>query len=505
MTIRYKGRKQMAAKTNKKAKKAEPQYEVYPVRISPAACAVDLGDGSERGEYVDQDYILHTIGRPLRSISLMYCYYPNDEGWPLRSSVAFKDKEVGFAWDYPYDDYFTYKGGLNGNREDEPFNYMREIRRHGQDITLTITMDPHLSDEHLIAIAKDLKTFGRVFLRVNHEATGTWFEFTKRATQKEIGDFFAHFTEILKKEAPNVTTILCTGGVDEKNSKKIEKGDDMAEGIKAADIMSIDKYFALHYGWPYDVAERGGKSHLRYNIKDVMNYTKKSYELFKNMRGGKPTPMMMSELNSDGDVTGPYDQVNQVKEFLDMIKKEKMTWFSGFSFYQFRDRGRLGLEIEDPNNPNVGIKQPIMDYFKKMVHDPYFSPKIRKSSTKEVQFPVQLRWGNSEDADGLAVKLHLEKNPHFCELYFEEDLNLMIELNGTWFYKAPGTKVVDLMEAFFNKPIKSAKDLTLKFFAPPATGENDLSAEDGINNVYTTMNALPKIRIEYEPVEIKAT
>ena len=81
----------------------------------------------------------------------------------------------------------------------------------------------------------------------------------------------------------------------------------------------------------------------------------------------------------------------------------------------------------------------------------------------------------------------------------------MIELNGTWFYKAPGTKVVDLMEAFFNKPIKSAKDLTLKFFAPPATGENDLSAEDGINNVYTTMNALPKIRIEYEPVEIKAT
>ena len=103
-------------------------------------------------------------------------------------------------------------------------------------------------------------------------------------------------------------------------------------------------------------------------VKDVMNYTKKSYELFKNMRGGKPTPMMMSELNSDGDVTGPYDQVNQVKEFLDMIKKEKMTWFSGFSFYQFRDRGRLGLEIEDPNNPNVGIKQPIMDYFKKMVH-----------------------------------------------------------------------------------------------------------------------------------------
>ena len=43
-----------------------------------------VGDGSERGEYVDQDYILAKMGRPHRSISLMYCYYPLDEGWPGR-------------------------------------------------------------------------------------------------------------------------------------------------------------------------------------------------------------------------------------------------------------------------------------------------------------------------------------------------------------------------------------------------------------------------------------
>ena len=157
----------MAAKTNKKAKKAEPQYEVYPVRISPAACAVDLGDGSERGEYVDQDYILHTIGRPLRSISLMYCYYPNDEGWPLRSSVAFKDKEVGFAWDYPYDDYFPYGGGIGGSLDNEPFNQMRDIRRHGQDVALTLTIDCSVTDDHLEKIAKELATFGRMRLRIN--------------------------------------------------------------------------------------------------------------------------------------------------------------------------------------------------------------------------------------------------------------------------------------------------------------------------------------------------
>lgn len=78
------------------------------IHMGKAKCAVDLGDGSERGEYVDQDYILNKLGRPHRAISLMYCYYPKDEGWPVRASEAFKDKDVSFQWDYPYDDYFTY-------------------------------------------------------------------------------------------------------------------------------------------------------------------------------------------------------------------------------------------------------------------------------------------------------------------------------------------------------------------------------------------------------------
>ena len=52
---------------------------LYTVHMGKAKCAVDLGDGSERGEYVNQDYILHKMGRPHRSISLMYCYYPFDE------------------------------------------------------------------------------------------------------------------------------------------------------------------------------------------------------------------------------------------------------------------------------------------------------------------------------------------------------------------------------------------------------------------------------------------
>lgn len=45
--------------------------KVLKLTMGSALCAVDLGDGSERGEYVSQDYILSKLGRPHRSISLM--------------------------------------------------------------------------------------------------------------------------------------------------------------------------------------------------------------------------------------------------------------------------------------------------------------------------------------------------------------------------------------------------------------------------------------------------
>ena len=58
--------------------------KLFSIKMGKAVCAVDLGDGSERGEYVSQDYILSKLGRPHRSISLMYCYYPFDKQWPAR-------------------------------------------------------------------------------------------------------------------------------------------------------------------------------------------------------------------------------------------------------------------------------------------------------------------------------------------------------------------------------------------------------------------------------------
>lgn len=476
------------------------EYKIYSLHMGKAKCAVDLGDGSERGEYVNQDYILNKMGRPHRSISLMYCYYPLDKEFPGRISEVMKDEDVSFAWDYPYDDYFTYKGGLEGNTEGEPFTFMRDVRRHGQDVTLTLTVDPHVSDEQLMAIANDLRPFGRLLLRINHEATGNWFSFNKRCTYQEVADFYCRFNKILKEYAPNVSTILCIGGIEDLNKKEIEKEAEFSQAVKETDIWSVDKYMALHWGWPYDVAERGGTSHSRSKVKDIYNMTKRSFERFKEINGGVTKPMVMSEFNADGDVTGPYDQAAMVKEFCDILVNEKADWFSGFTMYQFRDRGRLGLEIEDPNNADVGIEQPVLKTYKEIIHSPWFMPEITETKA-DASAPVKLRWGGAEDADGVAIPLHFEKNPQFCEVTFEDDGNYMMELNGTWFYKSPKAKTIDLMSAFFEKPLEGECDMTLKIFAPPASGENDPSqGDDWAENYYYTMEKLPTVRLEFEPV-----
>ncbi len=473
--------------------------KLYSIHMGKAKCAIDLGDGSERGEYVNQDYILHTLGRPMRSIGIMYCYYPLDETWPQRASVAYADKKVGFQWDYPYDDYFPYEGGLGGNKDGQPFQQMRDIRRHGQDVTLTLTIDPNVSDEHIIAIAKDLRPFGRVLLRINHEATGNWFSFTKRTSYQGVADFFVHATQLIHEYAPNVEVVICAGGVEHENDTEMHMEKEFAQTILAADVWSIDKYMALHWGWPYDVAEPGGNSHSRSKVRDVYDMTKRTYEHYVKLNGGKAKPMTMAEFNADGDVTGAYDQAAMLQEFCDYLEEDNADWFTAYTFYQFRDRGRLGLEIEDPNNPEVGIAQPVMDTFKKLITQDRYLPRIAQG--EELQLPVTLQWTSSEDASGIAIPIHFKGNPVFCEIIFEDDGNYMIELHGKWFYKSPKAKTIDMMSAFYHNPLEEACDMTLKLFAPPHDGVNNTSTPESMRTYTATMEKMPKVRILYTPVE----
>ncbi len=468
--------------------------KMYKVHMGKAHFGLDLSDGSERGEYVDQDYIIRKLGRPHRNVNLMYTYYPKDEQWPARISEACKDMEVNFAWDYPYDDYFPY------DADGEPFESMKDVRRHGQDITLTLTIDCSLEDEYLVKIARQLRPYGRMRIRINHECTGDWFTHNKRFSFKEIAEFFVRFSKIIHREAPNIKTIFCAGMATEDGGE-VEHEEDMLIAYKEADVWSADKYLALNYGWPYDIAEKGDGGRNTFTPTDTcFRQCMYTSQRLRKMTGDDK-PFVMSELNADGDVTGPLHQGEVVNKFARRIRDEKADWFEAFTFYQFRDRGRLGLEIEDPNNKNAGIPQPILEEYKELLNDPYFMPAMEISD--ETELPFTFRWGGAEDADGMAIKLKFEKSPEFCEIYFEEEISLMLELNGHWFYKAPGTKCVDMMGAFFDAPIADNTEMELKIFATPADGTNpETDKDDWAINYYATMTKMPKIRIRYEPVSV---
>ena len=461
------------------------------LHMGPANCSLDLGDGSERAEYVNQDYILHKLGRPHRAVNIMYTYYPHDKEWPARISKYYKDKDISGAWDYPYDDYFPY------DAEGQPFEQMKDIRRHGQEVLLTLTVDCGLTDDELRAVARQLKPYGRMMIRINHECCGTWFQHNKRYTYEQVGAFFVKFAGIIREEAPNVRIIFCGGWG--KEDGHVEQEEAFKHCYDVADFWSCDTYLALHYGWPYDVAEPENirKSWKADSVQKLVDQFTRTYKRACEL-APVPRPMVTAEFNTDGDVTGPRMQGESVVRFAHYWRDNQVDWFKAISMYQFRDRGRLGLEIEDPNNNAVGIEQPMLKMYRdEVLHDPWFMPKMEEGD--EIAFPAQLRWGGSEDADGLAIPIDFEGTPEFCEMTVEQNIGLMVELNGRWFYKAPGVKTIDMMSAFFDKPLDGPCTLTMKVFAPPADGlnVNDGSVDWDIN-YRTTLEEAPKMRIRYE-------
>ena len=474
------------------------------IKTTPAKCSLDLGDGSERAFYVNQDYLFRKLNKAHRGISLMYTYYPNDKEWPKRVSTVYKNAKS--AWDYPYEDYFPYRGGREHLLDEEPFKYMKDIRMHGQDVVLSLTIDPYLKKEDIILIAKDLRPYGRLLLRINHECTGDWFCYSRRAPYEQVASFFVMCCDVFHEYAPNIKLILCAGMYMEETGK-LEMEDIFLEAHKKADIWSGDQYLALHWGWPNDIATKETTNYACYNVDEVYEKAKKTYLRLKEITG-QDKPMVLSELNADGDVTNPFEQAYMMKHFMKRVQKEKHPWLSAFTLYQFRDDGRLGLEITDPNNKEIGIEQPILSIYRKELHDDYFSKGTQVLG--EATLPVSLRWGGSEDAEGIELEVKIKKTPSFFELYFPDelkDMNLLIEFDSWSFYKAKGVAFVDLMPYFFENKIKHSCVKKLKLFCPPQDGLNHPKSEtdnndDLLYNCYTTLTALPEIRLEYEPVQL---
>ena len=458
---------------------------LYRVSLSPASCGLDLGDGSERGEYVNQDYILRSLGRPHRSINLMYCYYPYDKGWPLRARNAFpqlRKARLKNVWVHPYDDYFPYGQPKRKGGPREPFSEIRDIRRHGQDVTLTLTFDLKTKDSELRKIARELKPYGRLRLRINHECDGFWFSFNRRYSRIQVTEFFIRFSRILKQEAPQVLTMCCWGHWNPQ-TKKVKFLDELSPMLRYADVWSLDKYLSLHYFWPSTDCDEGAPGYSAEGVKACWEAMREVQRVFAETTGFDK-PVELGELNADGDVGGEEVQVATVRDFYRKVVTEKPRWLSGITFYQFRDRGRLGLEAEDPNHPEVGRPTLLHPEYRRIIQNPYFLPRETWKITRD----RSLKWTASDDAEGLGWKVPIRKKPVFLELYLPSGLNLMVKVGRLWFYKKTDVEHLDVIEGARDW---EGKNLPVAVFAPPAEGENPRCAV----TVRSTLKEIPRLRL----------
>ncbi len=454
------------------------------VLMKAPLCAADITDGSERAEYVPQKYILEVTGRPHRAINLMYEYHPHDKNWPQMGRLINKH----YRRDRRTNGYFPYMALDKGHTNCEPFNHMRDIRKFGQDVQLTMTFDLNVSDEKLIKIAQDLNTFGYLEFRINHECNGHWFTFNKENSYKQVSDFFVRFHNILHQYAPNVKTNACFNGVGkDKGAEEHMKEDELAPLFRCADILSFDMYHSLHWGWPHD-----GYDPVRLGAKGKIKKVEKAYQisydewwdvlyrfvdLMLKVNNGVQKDIYLGEANTDADVVGLEEQGGWVDEIYSQIKKRNHPWLKGITYYQFRDRGGLGLEYELDEDKTKSRANPALDTYKKVIVDEYFN--LQLEIQKEEVNEAELEWKSAREAKGVYLEKSIPSSINKCYLKINSDINAIIKINERWFHKSPADKKINISPA-----LNRRDKIKIAIFSPPSKGENvtDKHNPDYLNN-----------------------
>lgn len=437
-----------------------------------------MGNGSERSEYVPQEYMFSAVGFPSRLINIMYEYHPSDKLWPEMGILVNKK----YIRSRKTNGYFPYMGIECGHTKCEPFNQMRDIRRFGQDVQLTMTFDLDISKKDMITIAKQLSTFGNLIFRINHEANGHWWTFHKETNNnyKKIGDFFIAFHKILKEYAPNVKTNLCFNGVAKEHSNQVWnrlEENELAPAARIADIISFDYYHSLHWGWPYDGWDPVRVGQEIPIVKMEKDYTVTNeiwWEIFYDFKNsitktlGRTPDIYLGEANTDADCVGITKQAEWIKKFYKEVSEKKDESLKGVVFYQFRDRGGLGLEYEYDEYRDKGRPNPALSAYKEAASNPYFQPSFAVEKN-EIKGPAILEWVEAQNSKGIYLEEKLpEKNTKKTVLKFKDKSNLIIKANDMWYHKGTEKNELDITNAI----LKNSKILKLYVFAPPAVGEN---------------------------------
>jgi hypothetical protein len=418
------------------------QARIRKVRQGSPAIRLFMSDGSERSTYLPQEQALRVLGGPHSGVNLMACYYPRQTFWPERRLFSrevphFRHSVTDQTERTRLNDFNDWTDGYYSFDIEDPDNdvvrQMEDVRRHGQDVRLTLTADIDTPAEDLERIAEILKDFGRMELRLNHEANGcAWFRFAKnvgnmqgdeqRRTYHEISAFFCRAHELMARAAPNVTMVPCYNGPGERITKgELDASDLPHLGDDELGLMyrlpntvvSLDQYGSLHCGWPghtvtqvpiirkFTFDEFKGFALTPWELCEMV--IRPFQALISEMRG-ENSRIDLGELDFDEDFHGPEVRAQLLYECYDWLRRNPGI-IGSITFYELTDMGGLGLcRQKEYGNVRDVTTNIVTDVYREIMRwEEFRHPCEPAGDVPDGAGKVDLLWASAEDAIGIEV------------------------------------------------------------------------------------------------------
>lgn len=444
--------------------------------LAAPPCTVGITDGSERGDYVPQHHLLRQLGRPHHVVNLMFQYYPDLDGWPTQGVKwlgFYRNRELNNG-----DGYFPLVLEDEGRWGRFYIRQIEDVRAHGQEPQLTLTLHADTPADTLVRIAQSLAPFAPMRVRINHECNGTWFYFNQRWSYRQVSDFFIRFHDLLHEHAPGVRTVACWNGPGDTPEKDADDGNSMRGGMtddqlapmfRAADIVSFDQYASLHYGWPDPAFDpRKPTQFFAVPFEKWWRLLSEFHELICGVRGGA-ADVEIHEINEDANAFGDEGQARWLGRFYDRIVQARIPWLTNVTFYQFRDRGGLGLEREDVGDPAVYRELPALGVYRRAIAGDAFAYRATEGRPAPDAAGGPLVWRSAVDASGVRFLFEIPPEAGRARLTLDAGDHVLVRAGTTWRVKPRGERLVDV-----DVP-PAGGTLPVDVFAPPADGRNNRS------------------------------
>jgi len=241
--------------------------------------------------------------------------------------------------------------------------------------------------------------------------------------------------------------------------------------FRVADIVSFDQYASLHYGWPdptFDPANPKDYFTLPFEI---------WWELLHKFHAqigaalGRPVDVEIHEINEDAELIGYDAQAAWVTRFYNEALRHRLPWLTNITYYMFRDRGGLGLEQEDVDDPNRFRELPALAAYREAIADPYFGMRTARGLPGRDAEPVISRWRGPTDAEGAEYEFQLPPGATRFNLRLPAVPVYLVGTAGRWVVKESGSERVLLtIQDFKGGPAR------IHLFALPRDGRNNLSS-----------------------------